>query len=404
MPVSARSEQRPPLLLIAYSARALAAAAAPAWQPWVIDAFADSDTRALATRCVPIETPGDLSITGAALAAALDICLRDAREPIPAVIGSGFEQDPTLLERVTARATLLGCDRKVFARLLDMPAVLAALRATGDVTVPETSRSFPAAATAGAWLQKTSGRCGGFHVRPATRAIDEENIYYQAFVAGPSCSALFLTSSTATRVCGMARHLAQRPGMMPGLHYQGAVLLPTIPAPLSATLERVGRAVARELDLHGGFGLDFILRDEREVVVVDINPRLTATIDLYDDRSDIFSAHVAACRDDRLLYSRPASRPIRGHVIVYAPLDWEVPDGVVWPPGAADLPSPGVHVAAGTPVVSLVAEADNPAAVYERLARSARQLLQLMGAPSTAFEVITLGGNTDVSARARHCL
>ena len=403
MPVSARSEQRPPLLLIAYSARALAAAAAPAWQPWVIDVFADRDTRALATRCVQLETAGDLSISARALDAALDMCLRDTRERVPVVIGSGFEEAPALLDRVTARADLLGCGRNVFARLLDMPAVLAVLRATGNVTVPTTSSTYPALPDA--WLQKTSGRCGGFHVRPATAAAaTERGTYYQTFVAGPSCSALFVASSTTTRLCGMARHLAHRPGIGPGLHYQGAVALPTIPEQRCATLEQIGQAVARELDLRGGFGLDFILHDDREIVVVDINPRLTATLDLYSDRAEIFSAHVAACRDDRLLYSRPASRPVRGHVIVYAPIDWDVPEHVDWPAGAADLPSPGTQVAAGTPVVSLVAEGTNPIAVKERLARSAEQLLRLMGAPSVAFEVITLGGNTDVSARARHCL
>ncbi|MCP5202437.1 MAG: ATP-grasp domain-containing protein [Gammaproteobacteria bacterium] len=390
---------RPPLLVVARSGRALAAAAAPRFEPWVIDLFADVDTRALAAHCWQTRALPDWRFAPAHLQALLGV-VAGLATPLPVVIGSGFEDAPALLEWLAAGRRLLGSPPRVFARLARPVQLFAALAHRG-VAVPRTIAGPPRSPRG--WLIKRAAHSGGAHVRMAPGQRPGRGDYFQARIAGPGYSALCVAAGDRVAICGVARHIAPR-GYR-GFTYHGAVSVAGAPAWLDS-VARSADAIAAELGLVGAFGFDFILRDGTTPVVVDINPRLTATLDVYTDRAAIFAAHVAACSDRLLAYSRPPSRRPRGHLVVYAARAWQVPRGFTWPSDTADRPGAGHRVGSGDPLVTLIAEGADEAAVeaelvarYDDLHRRTAAHGGAVLAPSLMLE--TVGGFHDVRTRTR---
>jgi predicted ATP-grasp superfamily ATP-dependent carboligase len=119
--------------------------------------------------------------------------------------------------------------------------------------------------------------------------------------------------------------------------------------------------------LTGVNGLDFIL-DGDMPLVLEVNPRPTATIDLYDAdiEAGVVALHLRACRGE--LPAAPVLRQPRAHAIVYAATAVRVPPRLSWPGWCTDLPEAGTVIPVGAPVCSVHGEADT--------ARQARLLVQ----------------------------
>ncbi|MEQ8232863.1 MAG: ATP-grasp domain-containing protein [Gammaproteobacteria bacterium] len=383
-----------PLIIAATSARVLAAAARPAYLPCTIDLFADRDTCALAARAVHLIDEGDFALPGEALLDAVDSLVGDYPQVLGLVYGSGLEGRPALLEALTRRVRVLGCNATVLGALADMPAVVARFDGVGDLVFPPTARQRPAAAAG--WLAKQDGACGGGHVRDAcTPGTIDGATYYQRYVAGPVYSAIFIAARGACVLCGVTRHLRAAPLAGAPFTWQGAVSVATPPV-APAMLERCGAALAGALGLQGGFGIDFVADAER-VTVLDINPRLPASLEVYADRAAIFAAHVAACAHDTLLYSRPAMRPVRASVVLYAHAAGIVPPRFDWPREVADVPPDGSPIAAGAPLVSVIAEASCGDTILALLTARCRDLAHRLadrGAAVLASDITisTVGG------------
>ena len=136
-----------------------------------------------------------------------------------------------------------------------------------------------------------------------------------------------------------------------------------------ARLAKIGEVLAREFDLRGLFGVDFI-DDGAEPWPTEINPRYTASIEILE-RALSFSAvgwHVAACRlgvvsDEPLSYSGTwiAKR------VLYAEHDLLVSQGFAAQalaardaenrPAIADIPPADTPIKEGRPVMTVFAAA-----------------------------------------------
>jgi predicted ATP-grasp superfamily ATP-dependent carboligase len=129
---------------------------------------------------------------------------------------------------------------------------------------------------------------------------------------------------------------------------------------LDETVQRLTAA----LGLRGLNGVDFILEGDR-CFVLELNPRPTATIDLYDADVEVglLAVHIAACQG-----TLPAPVVIsnaRAHAIVYAGTVLRVPAKPGWPAWCTDLPEPGSVIPAGAPVCSVRGEGETSAAARE---------------------------------------
>lgn len=349
-------------LIIATSGRALAQSAVNAgWRCSVLDCFADRDTQVLAERTLALPDASELALDSRRL---VDSALRFAPpHSVDALVcGSGFEHCPELLQELGHHYKPYGNSADTVRRLKD-PRQLSALFAQIGVAHPDIAFRMPA--DPAAWLVKRAAAAGGLHVQWADEASDctaRDDRYFQRFVAGRACSVLFLADGTRSRILGFNEMLSGGCTGFP-FAYRGAIagvsIEPGMERQIAAALDRL----VAETGLCGLNGMDFIITDGG-YSALEINPRPTATLDLFDtpQQRHLFQAHVDACEGILPDGARTDATVMRGHAIVYArdPLaldtDWQVPK---W---CADLPV-ATSIAAGAPLCTIHAAADSTARV-----------------------------------------
>jgi predicted ATP-grasp superfamily ATP-dependent carboligase len=367
------------LLIAAVTGRALAASAARGgYSVVVLDFFADRDTRAVARHVEAVTAAGALRFDRTALLRAAD---RLAPRSAPLVYGAGFEGRPGLLARLATGRELLGNPADVIASVRD-PRQFFPLLGRLDIPYPESRFGIPDEVAG--WLVKNPGGAGGTQVRLATRRPIRAGCYYQRLEPGEASSVLFLADGRRARVVGFNRQWVRpRPPQWPFL-YGGAVGTAPIPASVASTIEERLDALVRATGLVGLNGLDFLLDGDRWAAL-ELNPRPTATMELYDpDYPDgLFRLHLLACHGS-LPTAQATPRAARAHAIVHAPAAWEATPAFRFPAWCRDIPMPGTRVAPGLPVCSVHAEAASPdlavAAVEDRRARLEAALAAEAGA------------------------
>jgi predicted ATP-grasp superfamily ATP-dependent carboligase len=209
---------------------------------------------------------------------------------------------------------------------------------------------------------------------------------WQARCEGLTVAAVFVVSPGTARFVGASRQLLgvacwhARP-----YAYCGSVDVDpaTLPDPLRDQWERVGAALASDFQLRGVVGVDGIVTPDGQLVVIEINPRPSASMELVDRRTgrSLAADHLAVSG----LTGKPSSpapgggRWAKGLFRAVSPIDidgalnerldrlaedWTRADG--WP-AIADLPQTGTTLPPGAPCVTLFAAADT--------GREARRLL-----------------------------
>jgi len=351
------------IIIVAITGRALAQSAAKTGcRVRVLDAFADRDTQAAAqTACVGAD--GAIALDPERLFAALGD-LDDAREQRVIVPGSGFERTPRWLERLASFGTLCANDADIVAAFKEPEVAAELLRALGW-QVPETRREPPADPRG--WLQKEIGGAGGVHVRRAGRATAHARAYYQREVPGRPLSVTFLADAERAWILGFNALAFQAMGDAP-FCYAGAStcsLDPVLEREVQTRLDRLVRVTG----LRGLNGLDFLL-DGGEIYALEVNPRPTATFELYDPdyAEGLVRWHIRSFAGPlRDFPSQRAQNRARACAVVYAEHAVHVPDGVDFPGWCRDLPVAGSRIAAGAPVLAVFAEAQSEGQVQRLL-------------------------------------
>jgi predicted ATP-grasp superfamily ATP-dependent carboligase len=167
--------------------------------------------------------------------------------------------------------------------------------------------------------------------------------------------------------------------------YGGAVGgVPLPPEIIGDLLPRLDALVA-ETGLLGLNGLDFIV-DEDRWLALELNPRPTATLDLYDPDypSGLFAMHLEACEGNLPPASAPAIDRSRAHAIVHASSTWQVPESFAFPSWCRDIPLPGVCFGPGDPVCSVHAEGDSPDAARNAVEARRLDMIRLLDAAPEA--------------------
>ncbi|MEO8634400.1 MAG: ATP-grasp domain-containing protein [Gemmatimonadales bacterium] len=341
-------------LVAAVSGRALASSAARGGHRVVVlDYFADRDTRTLAQHCRSVVAPHALRFDRSALLSA-------ARELAPAglsaglVYGSGFEGRTRLLARLAEGRRLCGNAPAVVASVKE-PAQFFPLLDRLRIQHPEV-RLRPPADPLG-WLVKHAGGAGGAHVHHASPRPARRGSYYQRFEAGRTLSVLLLADGKRPLILGYNEQwtTTARPGT-PFL-FGGAVNQVQLPTALTRDIEGRLEALVVATGLVGLNGVDFIL-DDSEWRVLEINPRPTATVELYDPdyAAGLFDAHLRACAGALPVHTAPAGAA-RATAVVIAGAGGVLPDDFDFPEWCRDLPMPGTLLAPGDPVCTVHAEA-----------------------------------------------
>ncbi|MFZ5505332.1 MAG: ATP-grasp domain-containing protein [Pseudomonadota bacterium] len=359
-------------LIVAGSARALARACVDAgWRCDVIDPFADSDIAPLARRLVRGTLSGDHF--DERLPALVRSMAGDWRG---IVAGSGFEAVPSMLDKLAAIAPLYGNDAATVARC-KAPLDLAAKAHRAGVRCAEVDVSGPVAGDD--WLMKPIGGCGGIGVR-AARAGEAiaEGWFAQRRIDGVPASVLFLADGHDARLVGVTR---QYPGSVAG-PYAWCEAVGDLPlsAAQYARLARDVAALTQQFGLRGLNGADLVF-DGEHAVLIEINPRPTATMMLYEQRvaGGLFAAHVAACEGRLDEVGLLAGDEVHGLRVVYAPDTLRIGDDAAWPAWSADRPPAGNTTARAMPLCTVLATGRDGADVSRLLRQRERQLLDTPG-------------------------
>lgn len=356
-----------PLLIVGASGRAAARSAQRAgWQPFIIDLFADEDTRALGPvwQCPLVEYPHGF------------IALAAQAPPGPWMYTGGLENYPEVVEKISRTRHLYGVPPEVLKSIRD-PFFLRTL-----VPMPAMRRTSELHDNTKRWLCKPFRSSGGLGIEslpvaaPASR-LDE--CYFQEWFDAPSYSALFLFNGhRPPSLIGVSAQLVGEPWLhAPGFQYCGNIGPIPTDEHINNRLREWGHAL-QPLGLCGLVGVDF-LRSGSDLFVLEVNPRYTASVELYERASaeSLLGAHVRCFTESGALPGAEncqlAGLKIYGKGVLYAEHSFVVPPLHPWRgPAFADVPTVGSIISDGQPVVTLFASGDTEAECRERLMQLAR--------------------------------
>jgi uncharacterized protein len=334
----------PAIIVVGYSARALAASAAHAgFAPLSIDVFGDDDTRGMSLASVKLEGGLSEGLAPDKVAGAVEM-LVGAHDPIGLVYGAGFEHQPETIAAIAQRTRVFGNGADILKRAKD-PVVFARVCEMNSVRHPEVALAPPGEPEL--WLMKRRGGAGGSHIATAqARRSAQPDSYFQRRVTGESISALFLASEKRTEIIGLSMQWTAPTPEAP-FRYGGAAGPVDIDPPQAIEIARSVAVIASELDLVGLNSADFLVSTDA-VWLIEINARPGATLDVFESNgTTLFARHLAACEGHLTHFS--ASFAFKAAEIVYAPYDIVVGGGRDWPDWIVDRSPPGTRIAAGDP-------------------------------------------------------
>jgi predicted ATP-grasp superfamily ATP-dependent carboligase len=291
------------------------------------------------------------------------------------VTGSGFERAPHVLSRLAAYGTLCANDADIVAALKQPELATELLRALG-FTAPRV-QSTPPEDPQG-WLQKEIGGAGGVHVRPALGALHRARRYYQRIVPGRPLSVTFLADAERAYIIGFNAQTFSAIGTAPYC-YVGASTC-TVPSALASEMQARLDRLVRVTGLRGLNGLDFLL-DGADVCTLEVNPRPTATFELYDEEiaNGLVYWHVRSFRSPVPEFAslvRQRRLAARAYRIVFAERALRAPEALECGDWCRDLPNAGVVIPAGAPVLSVFAEGETPELAQAQLERRTLEVKQ----------------------------
>lgn len=355
------------MLIVATSGRALAQCAARSgYSSVVLDCFADTDTCAIARTASSVADGSGIHLDGSRLLATAERLCPPA-ETDAMVYGAGFESNPALLARFSERYRLCGNSPEVVRRVKNPETLFPALEQAG-LPYPDTRLDPPQ--TPGGWLVKRIGGAGGLHVQGCgVRPFEEGRDYFQRQVPGAVCSALFLADRRHARIIGLNEALPPGNGFSSPYAYGGAVSQAAVAPEIREALSRGLDRLVAITGLVGLNGIDFVV-DREAFWIIEINPRPTATLELYDlDMADgLLRAHVMACLGAPVSIEQHWG-PVRAHAIVFARSGLRVAPDWRPAPWCSDFPHPNTLVGPGMPICSVRAEGDSHSEVISRLAQ-----------------------------------
>lgn len=352
----------PAILIIALSARPFVEAAKQAgYRVTAIDGFADAQTQALAGKTI-VTHFDELGFKTDKL---LEVIHQlDTSRYKGFMYGSGFDAQPELLQKIANNIPLIGNSVASVNAVKNRHTFFKALQAL-NITHPKVFDAIPDAAQ---YLKKSTGGCGGSHISIAS-SQDElgADQYFQQYIHGRPVSLLFLADVDSIEVIGFNEQWLKASTDMP-FRYGGAVSNINLPQAIQQQLIVAAEKLTLEFGLVGLNSLDAVIESD-VAYVLEVNPRLSATFDLYD--ADLFNRHIQVCLRQASSRKSFSTQRSKAHAIVYAVEDVVIPPSFDWPDWVTDTPviqHAAISIKTGEPICTALAEADD--------ADTAKQLVQ----------------------------
>ena len=363
----------PEIIVVAYSARALASSAANAgFAPLSIDVFGDNDTRETSRAFMTLDGGLIDGLTHDKVAAAVE-ALVHAYDPIGLIYGAGFEHQPETLAAIAGKTRIIGNSAETLKRAKD-PLALAQFCEANNIRHPPIAFDPPDEPEL--WLTKKRGGAGGAHIARADNLNGASpDRYFQRRVAGNSISALILAAERKAQIIGLSMQWTAPTPASP-FRYGGAAGPVEIDPRQASEIARAVAVVAAELNLIGLNSADFLVGDDA-VWLVEINPRPGATLDVFESiDAPLVARHIAACEGQ--FTPAPATVTCKAAEIAYASHDIVMRMSRNWPDWAHDRSAPGTHIGAGDPLCTALASGSTVDRARARASERAREIIALV--------------------------
>lgn len=214
------------------------------------------------------------------------------------------------------------------------------------------------------WLIKPMTGEGGIGIQRYTESSAVTLTgYWQKYIEGTAGSVLFLADGKKSRVIGFHTQNCTILGSKSQFIFSGINNLSPLSQRQELKLARWIQVIVAESFLVGLNSLDFVVADER-VWVLEINPRISASMQLYD--RNLLSDHLHAC-EGRLTRHFVDDFKYCGYRILYADATVQIKGDFIWPAGCLDIPAPGSIIRKGQPICSMIARNRCSRSVFEQL-------------------------------------
>ena len=335
-------------------------------RPLVIDLFGDQDTLDQSTACLRVR-----ALSLAELLPRIRI-LQDRYPVSDAIYGSGLEQDDQVLDTLQEKFRLRGNTPDTFRRVLDKEHFFQVLSRL-HIDFPEVLWSLPGGTDK--WLVKPCRGQGGVGIQYATSAMaddaPQQDCYWQRCIDGQAMSALFLADRRESVMIGCNRQWTVNLRSGQQFVLSGLINRVQLPARARKKITVWINSLVTAFSLTGLNSLDFIW-DGRQIWLLEINPRPSASMQLYD--TDYPLGLLWEHLRSNLSRLPEAAAPPRGWQILYAPKKLRIPTALQWPQWTADRPCGGSLIYTHEPICSIIACGNSQDEVFERL-HSRKQIM-----------------------------
>jgi predicted ATP-grasp superfamily ATP-dependent carboligase len=401
------------LLILGASARAAAHSAVRAGlQPVCANMFHDQDLAAVSQVFCVERYPSGLP----EIAREVPNC--------PWMYVGALENRPQIIAEISAHRPLWGNPHDVVRAVRDPFTVHSVLSQAG-LDVPKVCSSAEPPALDGRWLLKPINGAAGRGICVWNRAAQssltlKEPCYFQRFRSGTSLSALFLAMQDETVLIGISRQLIGESwlGAAP-FGYCGSIGPIEPDEELKHNVQQIGNVLATEFRLRGLFGVDLVF-DGKRVWPVEINPRYTASVELFELAGEIslLELHAKACAEfetkcdtsDTVAVPRQCRKElcttlrIVGKAILFADQDFIAPNLLEFSqnhspdplPLLADIPPTGSEILSSHPICTVFATAPSEKECTKNLKQNVQYVRDRIG-PGC----LSLGRSGQLSAVSR---
>jgi uncharacterized protein len=160
--------------------------------------------------------------------------------------------------------------------------------------------------------------------------------------------------------------------------FAGAVSNIALQPSIHQAFEHAAQQLTSAFNLRGLNNLDAIL-DGEKLWILELNPRLSATFELYEN---LFSLHVQGCAGS-LAQFMPSAKHAKAQWILYADDTLKVAADFAWPSWAADIPATeagesSVRIVKNMPICSVFAEAESADVAQSLVLQRAEKLREML--------------------------
>ncbi len=342
--------QHKSVLIFAQSGRFLAQSATQAgYTVWVADCFGDTDTIATAERWQQLPTLSELSEKK--FIETIDKITLGERCIL--ICGSGIELFSDFLANLPSNVEYLG-NSITTVKNIKTPSTFFNLLKKLNIPYPQTRFTPPEQHSN--WIRKSAMGMGGIHIQSLNALTHIPNDgYFQEYISGVSCSALFLASKKTLTILSINKQILDPSPESP-------FRLGRIEAPLHLskttlqTLTSIIEKLVSALPLIGLNSIDFIYTATEQLLILEINPRPSASMELVMTDRPIIQLHIDACMDNLDVSKLNNVSSFKCLSYFYADNDYLVPNNMVWPEVCSDIASAEKIIKRGEPICSGLVE------------------------------------------------